>query len=524
MKKIYLIALTIIAFAFLTSTNADAQEFEWPDLGTPMVIEPGVPGVFDATINGDTATDGTRNHQHYILRRGEIYLYIFETINTGWDLMVTAEEGDGPLPILKALGTPPGGEEALRAFVAQGNLYLQGLNIHGWANDGLPTDNATVRLNSDDITGVLKDCIFDYNRQNSFRLNGANISAYVENCLFYGQGTASKVSNGESIHFRGNPAKIVHLRNNTLVNNTDLFMDNRLTAEYGTFIADHNTMVNSGRRGAYLGRPESLVWTNNLIINPMILGTGSDGDRDKFIEDRWAFELDSNFVEEIVGDDTSYVFVAPNITWENNWIYVDPGVTAFLPDTSDGADLFMYDPLLEDLIEGNSSNQIVLEAFTFTSADVTATAMYEAFIVDYYTAPIIPADLPGFNDSSNKNDPTTKDFGYSNTHAAYTAAADGLPLGDLNWHDLSGTGIADKLEQVNMKIYPNPVTDYFIVDLNGQKMTRVDIVNVLGQSIYQLNVNSETEVLVNAPDLKSGIYFVRCYDNNTMIFTQKIMK
>ncbi|NOR33756.1 MAG: hypothetical protein GQ579_03645, partial [Bacteroidales bacterium] len=266
MKKIYLIALTMIACTFLASTNAGAQEFEWPDLGTPMIIEPGAPGVLDATINGDTAADGTMNHQHYILRRGAMYLYIFETINTGWDLMVTAEEGDGPLPIIKALGTPPGGDEALRPFVAQGNLYLQGLNIHGWANDGLPTDNATVRLNSDDITGVLKDCIFDYNRQNSLRLNGANISAFVENCLFYGQGTASKVSNGESVHFRGNPAKIVHLRNNTLVNNTDLFMDNRQTQEYDTFIADHNTMVNSGRRGAFLGRPQNLTWTNNLIV------------------------------------------------------------------------------------------------------------------------------------------------------------------------------------------------------------------------------------------------------------------
>ena len=75
-----------------------------------------------------------------------------------------------------------------------------------------------------------------------------------------------------------------------------------------------------------------------------------------------------------------------------------------------------------------------------------------------------------------------------------------------------------------MKVYPNPVTDYFIIDLDGQEMTRVDIVNVLGQRLYQLNVDSDTQVLVNAPDLKSGIYFVRCYDHNRMIYTQKIMK
>ena len=75
MKKIYMIALTIITCAFLASTDAGAQDFPWPDLGTPMIIEPGAPGVLDATINGDTAADGSRNHQHYILKRGALYLY-----------------------------------------------------------------------------------------------------------------------------------------------------------------------------------------------------------------------------------------------------------------------------------------------------------------------------------------------------------------------------------------------------------------------------------------------------------------
>ena len=510
MRHIYKIFLLIVACAFFAITNGLAQDFPWPDLGTPMIIEPGAPGTFDNTIMGDTAADGTRNHQHYILRRGEIYLYIYDVNNVDWDLMVTAEEGDGPLPILKALGIPPGGDEAPRPFTAQGNIYLQGLNIKGIANDGLPTDNATIRLNDDNLTGVIKNCIIDYNRQQTFRLNSPGCELYIENTLLFGEGNASNIGSGEAIHFRGNFAKMVHLRNNTWVNMVNKFCENRNTKEYGTFIVDHNTIVNTGANAADLGRPDTLVWTNNLIVNPMILGTGWDGDRDRFEEPLYAFDLDSNFVES--------VFDPPVVTFENNWIYVDPAVTAFLPDSSDGADQFMFEPILNDIVKDDASVKIIKEAFPFTNSVVNTSSDYQAFIDDYYTAPPIPADLPGFG-----TDPTTLDFGYSDTHPAYTGGADGKPLGDLNWHDLS-SGIWDKLKQVNMNVYPNPVKDYFVVELGDQEMTQVDIINVLGQSLYQVNVQSRTEVLVNASNLEKGIYFVRCFNNNKLLGTYKITK
>jgi hypothetical protein len=37
------------------------------------------------------------------LQRGQTYLYTARIENDGWPLMVTAEEGDGPLPIIKPL-------------------------------------------------------------------------------------------------------------------------------------------------------------------------------------------------------------------------------------------------------------------------------------------------------------------------------------------------------------------------------------------------------------------------------------
>ncbi len=74
-----------------------------------------------------------------------------------------------------------------------------------------------------------------------------------------------------------------------------------------------------------------------------------------------------------------------------------------------------------------------------------------------------------------------------------------------------------------MKIFPNPVGDYFVISLD-MEMNRLDIVNVLGQRVLQTNVAANREVLVNSSELEKGLYIVRCYNNNKLIGTHKIMK
>jgi hypothetical protein len=515
MKKNYMFLLSFLVFAFTIIPNANTQEFDWPDLGQALVIEPGTPGTINATINGDTSASGERLHQHYILKRGALYLYTAAINNVGWELMVTAEEGEGALPVIKALGPPEGADEAPRPFTAQGNIYLKGLNMSGWDQLGEPTDNATVRLNSDNIKGVVKDCILDFNRQNSFRTNNPGTRFYLENNLIFCQGEAARVDNGSALNARGNFSPEVIYRNNTIVNLTNVITENRQTKRYGKWIFDHNTIVNIAQLGSDFGRPDSLIFTNNLIINPMILGDAADGDRANFAEPRFAFTLDSNFVEQIVGEDTSMVFKAPYVNFDHNWFYIDPAVTAFLPDSSNPADEFLFDEQLSDIVAGNATVKIIKEGFTFDNYPVTADD-YKSFIDDYYTVAAVPTELPGF-----ELDPTTLDFGYSTSHAAYTGAKYGLPLGDLNW--FGKVGIKDKLAQVSLKVYPNPVGDYFIISLK-QKFDKVEIVNVLGQRVKLVSVSSGNEALIQSSDISNGLYFVRCFNGNKLIGTHKIMK
>ncbi len=519
MKKIYMSLMALVACALLLSTQVNAQEFEWPDLGEAMIIEPGPPGTINETINGDTTATGERAHQSYILKRGALYLYTAAINNVGWDLMVQAEEGDGALPVIKALGPPEGSDEAPRPFTAQGNIYLKGLNMSGWDQLDFPTDNATVRLNADDIKGVVIGCILDFNRQNSFRTNNPGTMFFLEDNIIYGQGRAEQMQNGSALNARGNFSPIVIYRNNTMVNLTNTIVENRQTKRYGKWVFDHNTIVNIGRMGSDWGRPDSLIFTNNLVVNPMILGDGVVGDRDNFAEPWFAFNLDSNFVEQIVGADTSMVFAPPYVEYDNNWHYIDPAVAAFLPDSSNPASADnLYDEQLADIVAASTNTMIINEAFAFTSFPNQA-ANYEAYINDYYTVAEQPAQLPGFD-----LDPSSEiDFGYSSSHAAYTAAADGTPLGDPNWHDI-GSGVRDMMKQVNMRVYPNPVGLYFIIDA-GQEIDRVEILNLLGQPVKDLKVNARgQEVLVNSSDLSEGLYFVRCSYKNRIIGNYKITK
>src|SRR6056297_2281427 len=86
MKKMYFLTLAF-GLIFFGLNNANAQDFPWPDLGEAKIIEPGAPGVINETIHADTSATGERLHNHYILRRGQTYLYTARIQNTGYPLM-----------------------------------------------------------------------------------------------------------------------------------------------------------------------------------------------------------------------------------------------------------------------------------------------------------------------------------------------------------------------------------------------------------------------------------------------------
>ena len=64
----------------------------------------------------------------------------------------------------------------------------------------------------------------------------------------------------------------------------------------------------------------------------------------------------------------------------------------------------------------------------------------------------------------------------------------------------------------SFKIYPNPTTDYFMLNDDGDVVSRVVIYNIIGRQVRSYNVVDNYKYSVN--DLPEGIYIVRLLNNS----------
>ncbi len=128
--------------------------------------------------------------------------------------------------------------------------------------------------------------------------------------------------------------------------------------------------------------------------------------------------------------------------------------------------------------------------------------------------------------------PNEVNMNYGTTATSYTAADNGLPLGDLNWYPDKKQEWITGVEELNSKLpnkfivkqnYPNPFNPTTNIEFSIPLKSKVSlkVFNVLGQEVAQL-VNKELaagnyNVNFDASNLTSGIYFYTLSSNN---FTQ----
>ncbi|MDO9512101.1 MAG: T9SS type A sorting domain-containing protein [Bacteroidales bacterium] len=80
----------------------------------------------------------------------------------------------------------------------------------------------------------------------------------------------------------------------------------------------------------------------------------------------------------------------------------------------------------------------------------------------------------------------------------------------------------EKLELYDFKIYPNPFTDRIQIENTGLQPYELTILNSLGQTIKQMQLNNDHQAL-ELTELKAGIYFIRI-NNRVKVMTIKIIK
>ncbi len=81
----------------------------------------------------------------------------------------------------------------------------------------------------------------------------------------------------------------------------------------------------------------------------------------------------------------------------------------------------------------------------------------------------------------------------------------------------SAVGIAT-IDAVSSQVYvyPNPANDYVVIEINGYKMEKVEIYDVLGQIMFTGEPNS-SKLQVNTSELSQGVYLVKIMVDNKLI-------
>jgi hypothetical protein len=72
----------------------------------------------------------------------------------------------------------------------------------------------------------------------------------------------------------------------------------------------------------------------------------------------------------------------------------------------------------------------------------------------------------------------------------------------------SPVGLSENVME-NFTIYPNPAQD--AVSINFQNANRLEVLNLLGQTVYSENIEGMTSTIMNTTRLVNGVYFVKLY-------------
>lgn len=81
------------------------------------------------------------------------------------------------------------------------------------------------------------------------------------------------------------------------------------------------------------------------------------------------------------------------------------------------------------------------------------------------------------------------------------------------------TGIITLADGKNVALYPNPANHVTIVEVNGAEMKRLEVLNMLGQTVFMSNTQT-AKVEINTSDLQEGAYIVKLLVNNTIVTKQ----
>ncbi|MCF7561531.1 BNR-4 repeat-containing protein [Sabulilitoribacter multivorans] len=76
---------------------------------------------------------------------------------------------------------------------------------------------------------------------------------------------------------------------------------------------------------------------------------------------------------------------------------------------------------------------------------------------------------------------------------------------------------------ISVKVYPNPATNNFTIELDGVNNAKVSIYDILGKLTYTATTNTSNFQISNDGRFKSGLYLIKIADENQNVYYKKLI-
>jgi hypothetical protein len=483
MKK-SLILLILIPLCGISLVNAQRV----------VQVAPGVGSLNDA-IDGDTTAAGARTDLNtiYELQDGGVYKLTrsIENIGKGSDknpypLHIRAAAGAVTRPFLQP--TVPSGGSSDRCFRLRANTTLEGIRATNEDDLGTYRDQ-TLRISSDNVRLIVRDCFFEKDAQTLVRCDGANPKLYFYGTTVAFMGRPSSMDNGRFIDPRDSNIDTVVVEDCAIYGITSRFFRNG-NGRYNYVKIDQSTFANSGQRAFNFADINELYFTNNIIMNGAFLG------RDEIDGDRAIFEL-----EALPGPDTSIVRIS-----HNNYFITPDMAAEYTADPIRTGPLFL-DSITNVYNPANLTSTNFIEVINFDNGLASVLPIWTEFVLNGYNGTAInaPWTLTG----------TPHSFVYSQFNGPVSAAGGttGQPVGQGM---LKPTSIDRTMDALRLKAYPNPAQDVFYIDnqdLRSWKQIRV--FDLTGKVVMKIEQFRCDQLTLSTGDLPNGTYLVKLTDAAT---------
>jgi hypothetical protein len=455
------------------------------DLTKPKDIYP--------VIMGDTLAGGVRKDVNtiYKLKNGSVYVLSAPLVNKStWTLHIEATDLAN-VKIKPYLTRIPNASGAYPNYIlSEGNLTLKNLwMVTAERGPAEEHENAKFIISGANTRVIIDNCIIEKDRGGLVRLGANNTKVYVTNCQLRNGGNRKIFQgNGRAVDARTFYFDTLIVKNTLMHNLVDrVFRSMGATARHNYLEFDQNTVFNiGGRHGSFqFGKVKEVKFTNNLLINPLMMGTVKSQLDEQTQPDKEAKKI---FTIDTLYTDAKFTFASNNIFFTEDVLNIfnandtvdRPAVySKLLLDKlgSSAASTYFEEPLKLNNVPINIT-QLIIDIYK----DITSKNMFD-FIVEDIAYKGTPWDFGNLFDFS-KLDPCVP----STTKSA-KASTTGGPIGVLNF-----CAVATSNEELawnnwlKLSINPNPISGSGFIEYELPAATQVDlsIYNLMGQRVLNI--------------------------------------